>query len=173
MLNKIKLENILFLDVETVPELENFKDLTPEKQILWAQKSQYQRKEEYTPEAFYPRAGVWAEFGKIICFSVGHFVFERQLRKFRKTTSSGKEKTLLLEFKSLLNQYFNGPRHLLCAHNGKEFDFPFMARRMLIHKIQLPGKLNLFGKKPWEIPHLDTFELWKFEDYKHYTSLKL
>ena len=173
MLNKIKLENILFLDVETVPEVENFKNLTPEKQILWAQKSQYQRKDEYTPEAFYPRAGIWAEFGKIICISVGHFVFEGQLRKFRVTTFSGKEKKLLLEFKSLLNQHFNGPRHLLCAHNGKEFDFPFMARRMLIHKIQLPAKLNLFGKKPWEIPHLDTLELWKFGDYKHYTSLKL
>ena len=89
------------------------------------------------------------------------------------TTFSGKEKKLLLEFKSLLNQHFNGPRHLLCAHNGKEFDFPFMARRMLIHKIQLPAKLNLYGKKPWEIPHLDTLELWKFGDYKHYTSLKL
>ena len=89
------------------------------------------------------------------------------------TTFSGKEKKLLLEFKSLLNQHFNGPRHLLCAHNGKEFDFPFMARRMLINKIQLPAKLNLFGKKPWEIPHLDTLELWKFGDYKHYTSLKL
>ena len=73
----------------------------------------------------------------------------------------------------MLNQHFNGPRHLLCAHNGKEFDFPFMARRMLIHKIQLPAKLNLCGKKPWEIPHLDTLELWKFGDYKHYTSLKL
>ena len=173
MLDKIKLENILFLDVETVPELENFKNLTPEKQILWAQKSQYQRKDEYTPEAFYPRAGIWAEFGKIICISVGHFVFEGLLRKFRITTFSGKEKKLLLEFKSLLNQHFNGPRHLLCAHNGKEFDFPFMARRMLIHKIQLPAKLNLCGKKPWEIPHLDTLELWKFGDYKHYTSLKL
>ena len=173
MLNKIKLENILFLDVETVPEFENFKDLTPEKQILWAQKSQYQRKEEYTPEAFYPRAGIWAEFGKIICISVGHFVFEGQLRKFRMTTFYGKEKTLLLEFNSLLNQHFNGPRHLLCAHNGKEFDFPFMARRMLIHKIQLPAKLNLFGKKPWEIPHLDNLKLWKFGNYKHYTSLKL
>ena len=92
MLNKIKLEN--------------FKNLTPEKQILWAQKSQYQRKDEYTPEAFYPRAGIWAEFGKIICISVGHFVFEGQLRKFRITTFSGKEKKLLLEFKSLLNQHF-------------------------------------------------------------------
>lgn len=173
MLNKIKLENILFLDVETVPEVENFKNLTPEKQILWAQKSQYQRKDEYTPEAFYPRSGIWAEFGKIICISVGHFVFEGLLRKFRMTTFSGKEKKLLSEFKSLLNQHFNGPRHLLCAHNGKEFDFPFMARRMLIHKIQLPAKLNLCGKKPWEIPHLDTLELWKFGDYKHYTSLKL
>ena len=159
MLNKIKLEN--------------FKNLTPEKQILWAQKSQYQRKDEYTPKAFYPWAGIWAEFGKIICISIGHFVFKGQLRKFRMTTFSGKEKKLLLEFKSLLNQHFNGPRHLLCAHNGKEFDFPFMARRMLIHKIQLPAKLNLCGKKPWEIPHLDTLELWKFGDYKHYTSLKL
>ena len=173
MLNKIKLENILFLDVETVPELENFKDLTPEKQILWAQKFQYQRKEESTPEAFYPRAGIWAEFGKIICISVGHFVFEDQFRKFRLTTFSGEEKELLLDFKTLVDKHFNGPRHLLCAHNGKEFDFPFIARRMLIHKIQLPAKLNLFGKKPWEVPHLDTLELWKFGDYKHYTSLKL
>lgn len=44
---------------------------------------------------------------------------------------------------------------------------------MIIHGIELPLKLNLFGKKPWEVPHLDTLELWKFGDFKHYTSLKL
>src|SRR5690606_21443851 len=77
------------------------------------------------------------------------------------------------DFKNLLDTHFNRPEHLLCAHNGKEFDFPYIARRMLIHGISLPGKLDLFGKKPWEVPHLDTLELWKFGDYKHYTSLKL
>ena len=173
MLNKINLENVLFLDIETVPEAQDFDELTAEKQALWAKKSQYQRKEDLTPEEFYPRAGIWAEFGKIICISVGHFILETDSKKFRITTFTGKEKDLLLEFKELLDKYFNGRRHLLCAHNGKEFDFPFIARRMLIHKIELPSKLNLFGKKPWEIPHLDTLELWKLGDYKHYTSLKL
>lgn len=173
MLNKINLENVLFLDIETVPEAQDFDDLTAEKQALWAKKSQYQRKEDFSPKAFYPRAGIWAEFGKIICISVGHFMLEADSKKFRITTFTGKEKTLLLEFKELLDKHFNGRRHLLSAHNGKEFDFPFIARRMLIHKIELPSKLNLFGKKPWEIPHLDTLELWKFGDYKHYTSLKL
>ena len=78
-----------------------------------------------------------------------------------------------MEFKELLDKHFNGLNHLLCAHNGKEFDFPYIARRMIINKIDLPTKLNLFGKKPWEIPHLDTMELWKFGDYKHYSSLQL
>ena len=173
MLNKINLENVLFLDIETVSEVQNFNELTAEKQALWAKKTQYQRKEDFCPEAFYPRAGIWAEFGKIICISVGHFILETDSKKFRITTFTGKEKELLLEFKELLDKHFNDRRHLLCAHNGKEFDFPFIARRMLIHKIELPSKLNLFGKKPWEIPHLDPLELWKFGDYKHYTSLKL
>ena len=83
------------------------------------------------------------------------------------------EKEILEGFKNLLDSHFNRNEHVLCAHNGKEFDFPYIARRMIIHRIELPNKLNLFGKKPWEIPHLDTMELWKFGDYKHYTSLKL
>ena len=83
------------------------------------------------------------------------------------------EKEVLENFKNLLNSHFNRNEQVLCAHNGKEFDFPYIARRMIIHKIDLPKKLNLFGKKPWEIPHLDTMELWKFGDYKHYSSLKL
>ena len=83
------------------------------------------------------------------------------------------EKELLVDFKKLLDAHFNKSEHVLCAHNGKEFDFPYIARRMIVQRIELPKKLNLFGKKPWEIPHLDTMELWKFGDYKHYSSLKL
>lgn len=173
MLSKLKLEYILFLDIETVPEVEHFSDLSSEKQDLWAQKSQYQRKDDFSPEEYYHRAGIWAEFGKIICISVGYFAPEETSRSFRITTISGKEDSILKQFKSLLETHFNHPKHLLCAHNGKEFDFPYIARRMLIHNIKLPSKLNLFGKKPWEVPHLDTLELWKFGDYKHYTSLKL
>ena len=173
MLHKINLEHILFLDIETVPEKERFDALDNTKQELWEQKSQYQRKDEFTAEEFYDRAGIWAEFGKIICISVGYFNLRGDQRTFRTTTFHGEEPELLKEFKNLLNTHFNQSKHLLCGHNGKEFDFPYIARRMIIHGIELPYKLNLFGKKPWEIPHLDTMELWKFGDYKHYTSLKL
>nr|BFF36064.1 3'-5' exonuclease [Tenacibaculum mesophilum] len=174
MLNKINLQNILFLDIETVPEVELFADLSPEMQELYALKTQYQRKDEFTPEEFYHRAGIWAEFGKMICISVGYFVERKGINQLRVTSFYGdNEHKLLVDFKNLLDTHFNHPNHLLCAHNGKEFDFPYIARRMIINQIELPNKLNLFGKKPWEVPHLDTMDLWKFGDYKHYTSLKL
>tara|TARA_R110002020_G_scaffold259768_2_gene473810 strand:- start:161947 stop:162660 length:714 start_codon:yes stop_codon:yes gene_type:complete len=173
MLTRIKLENILFLDIETVPEVKSFGLLSEEMQQLYADKTKYQRKEEFTAEEFYDRAGIWAEFGKIICLSVGYFKIQGENRNFRTTSFSGEEEDILKEFKTLLETHFNKPQHVLCAHNGKEFDYPFIARRMIVNAIELPFKLNFFGKKPWEVPHLDTLELWKFGDYKHYTSLKL
>ncbi|WP_306012763.1 MULTISPECIES: 3'-5' exonuclease [unclassified Allomuricauda] len=173
MLYKLNLEHILFLDIETVPQHPNFTDLEETAQLLWEQKTQYQRKDEYTPEEFYERAGIWAEFGKIVCISVGYFVHRGEQRNFRVTSFYGEEIEILKQFKQLLQDHFSQTKHLLCAHNGKEFDFPYIARRMVINGINLPYKLDLFGKKPWEVPHLDTMELWKFGDYKHYTSLKL
>jgi predicted PolB exonuclease-like 3'-5' exonuclease len=173
MLNNIQLDNILFLDIETVPETEHFSDLDSDFQELFAQKTQYQRKEDVSPEEFYERAGIWAEFGKIICISVGYFTQKNGERQFRVTTFQGDEERLLLDFSNLINNHFNLPQHVMCGHNVKEFDFPFIARRMLIHGIKIPDKLNLMGKKPWEVSHLDTLELWKFGDYKHFTSLKL
>jgi DNA polymerase elongation subunit (family B) len=173
MISKLNLEYILFLDIETVPETEHFSDLDETKQQLWELKSQYQRRDEYTAEEFYDRAGIWAEFGKIVCISVGYFTYQGDVRTFRVTSFYGDEIKILKDFKTLLISHFSQTKHLLCAHNGKEFDFPYIARRMIIHHIELPYKLNLFGKKPWEVPHLDTLELWKFGDYKTYTSLKL
>ncbi len=173
MLKRIKLENVLFLDIETVPLYESFSELEETTQQLWEQKTNYQRKDEFTPEEFYDRAGIWAEFGKIVCISVGYFVFKGDIRNFRVTTFHGEEITILNDFKTLLETHYNKPQHLLCAHNGKEFDFPYIARRMIINSVDIPFKLNLFGKKPWEVPHLDTLELWKFGDYKTFTSLKL
>ncbi|WP_299883839.1 3'-5' exonuclease [uncultured Lacinutrix sp.] len=173
MISKLNLENILFLDIETVPETQYFNELDKTKQELWEAKSRYQRKEEFSAEEFYDRAGIWAEFGKIICISVGYFTMQGDTRLFRTTSFYGEERKLLVEFKNLLISHFSQTKHLLCAHNGKEFDFPYIARRMIINNIELPYKLNLIGKKPWEVPHLDTLELWKFGDYKTYTSLKL
>jgi uncharacterized protein YprB with RNaseH-like and TPR domain len=168
------LNNILFLDIETVPEEENLNLLYKNSQELFEQKTQYQRKDEFTAEEFYNRAGIWAEFGKIICISVGYFVEVEKKRQLRLRSFFGDDEyKLLTEFKVLLDTHFAKKSNLLCAHNGKEFDFPFLSRRMIIHQIELPKKLNLFGKKPWEVPHLDTLEMWKFGDYKHYTSLKL
>jgi len=174
MISKLNLEHILFLDIETVPETENFSDLDKTKQDLWDAKSRYQRKEEFSAEEFYDRAGIWAEFGKIVCISVGYFNNKDKKKQLRIRSFFGDdEHKILTDFKQLLDKHFAKKSNILCAHNGKEFDFPFIARRMIVHQIELPKKLNLFGKKPWEVSHLDTLELWKFGDYKHYTSLKL
>lgn len=173
MLNKINLEDILFLDIETVPLFEDFSQLSETEQFLWDEKTKYQRKDEFSAEDFYDRAGIWAEFGKIVCISVGFFSFRANQRSFRLTSFVGDEEKILCDFSQLLERHFSRPNKLLCAHNGKEFDFPYIVRRMIINHLPIPSKLQMFGKKPWEIPHLDTLELWKFGDYKHFTSLKL
>jgi 3'-5' exonuclease len=173
MIEKIRLENILFLDIETVPEQEHYGLIDDETQELYALKTQYQRKDDFTAEEFYDRAGIWAEFGKIVCLSAGYFTFRGDIRHFRVTSFHGDEVSILKDFSNLLNNYFSQPQHIMCGHNAKEFDFPFIAHRMIINSLPIPPKLNLFGKKPWEVPHLDTMELWKFGDYKSFTSLKL
>lgn len=173
MIDKIVLSNILFLDIETVPQNEFYNDLSSEAQELFSEKTQYQRKDEISAEEFYEKAGIWAEFGKIICISVGYFTIKNAERQFRTKSFYGDEKELLLNFNQLIGSHFSNPAFVFCGHNIKEFDIPYLCRRMLINQIQIPEKLQLFGRKPWEISHLDTLELWKFGDFKHYTSLKL
>lgn len=172
MLKDLKLENVLFLDIETVPASPSF-DMIPEKmQRLWEKKAEQLRRNnpDQTADALYPRAGIYAEFGKIICISCGY----TNGNDFRiKSFYGHDEKIILEEFAQLLEIHFNTKHHLLCAHNGKEFDFPYIARRMLVNMVELPEIINFAGKKPWEVRHLDTMELWKFGDYKHFTSLEL
>ena len=175
MLSQTKTQNILFLDIETVPVKENFEDLDTTFQTLWAEKTTWQRKDETTASEFYKmKAGVMAEFAKIICISVGYLFTEKGENHFRiKSFYGDNEKLIISEFNDLLNSEFNKNQHQLCAHNGKEFDFPFIARRILINGLKLPKLLDIAAKKPWEVSHLDTMELWRFGDYKHYTSIKL
>ena len=175
MLEQIKIKNVLFLDIETVPIKENFEDLSATFQKLWEEKTDWQRKDDISPSDFYKlKAGIMAEFAKIICISVGYLFTEKSENHFRiKSFYGDDEKQIITDFNTLLNSQFNKKQHQLCAHNGKEFDFPFIARRTLINELKLPKLLDIAGKKPWEINHLDTMELWKFGDYKHYISIKL
>jgi DNA polymerase elongation subunit (family B) len=171
-LEQIDLSQIFFLDIETVSQSASFNELDEEWQALWADKTRWQRKDEISAEEFYPqRAGILAEFAKVACVSIGFFErVDGHPRRFRVTSFYGKdEKQILEELSVPLSRH----QYLLCAHNGKEFDFPFLARRYVINGLELPSPLNIQGKKPWEIQHLDTMELWKFGDYKHFTSLKL
>ncbi len=168
------LHRILFLDIETVSLEAHFEELTKNEQLLFEKKTAYKRKEGETPGDFYKNAGIWAEFGKVICISTAVLTGQEKAPEIVLKSFYGDDETqILVDFKLFLDQNFNSKSHLLCAHNGKEFDFPFLARRMIINQIALPDILNLFGKKPWQIRHLDTMELWKFGDYKHYTSLDL
>lgn len=171
MLKKVNIENILFLDIETVPRWEDFSQMPENFQKLWAHKTQFLSSEkELSPADVYERAGIYAEFGKIICISVA-FVRGGGIKV--KSFFGDDEKVLLKEFALLLTQYYNKEQHNLCAHNGKEFDFPYIVRRMLVNGVEVPDILDLAGKKPWEVKLLDTMELWKFGDYKNYTSLEL
>jgi predicted PolB exonuclease-like 3'-5' exonuclease len=168
------IDNILFLDIETVPEFRHFENLSHEKRHLWESKTRFQRKADDTPQGFYERAGIYAEFGRIICIGAGYFDKSEGERRFRlHSFRDDDEKTLLVRFVKLLDERFSGKHSRLCAHNGKEFDFPFICRRMVVHDLKLPTALNVSGKKPWETSFVDTLECWKFGDHKNYTSLQL
>ena len=175
MLQNINYNKILFFDIETVPLTYEFKDLEERAQGLWDRKTRFlQGRDNLSPDELYEKAGIYAEFGKVVCISMG-FVLQKggetQIRV--KSIANENEKILLQEYIDLLNSYYNSPDFLFCAHNGKEFDIPFLCRRILINGLKLPFILNVSGKKPWEIKHLDTMELWKFGDFKNYTSLDL
>ncbi|MCE2847180.1 MAG: 3'-5' exonuclease [Sphingobacteriales bacterium] len=178
MLNQIAATNILCLDIETVPQHPSLDQVPDELRAMWLRKASNLKNEEaLSEELFYRRAGIYAEFGKIICISTGFLHVKDGTRQFRLRSFYGDdEATLLREFSSLLAQIHSsrkGQPMILCGHNAKEFDFPYICRRMVINGILLPPQLDNAGKKPWDVPLLDTMELWKFGDYKSFTPLNL
>lgn len=172
----IPLGNILFLDIETVSQQPSFENLPDEWQGLWKKKAEVllRNKEDETHESIYGRAAIYAEFGKVVCISCGVLQGTGTDRKIvLKSFCCDDEAQLLQDFAEMLTKWSTGAGKYLCAHNGKEFDFPYLCRRMTVHRIGIPPLLHLSGKKPWEVSHLDTMELWKFGDFKSYTSLNL
>jgi len=175
MLDKINPFNILFLDIETVPQKPSFGELPEKFRYFWEKKAERIRDEDESAEDVYHRAGIYSEFGKIVCISVG-VLKNGTVSKYGfrvKSFYGSDEKKLLQGFSEMVKRFSSKEDPRLCAHNGKEFDFPYIVRRMLINRLPVPEILNVPGKKPWEVPFLDTMELWKFGDYKNYTSLDL
>jgi DNA polymerase elongation subunit (family B) len=174
MLERINLKNVLVIDIETVPQHSSYSELSPEWKELWKKKVQRELKEGLTPEGLYQRAGIFAEFGKIICICAGYFYDNGGGLSFKvKAFYGDDEKKVLTEFCDTLNKSFSTDEHMLCGHNSREFDFPYIARRCLVNGVEIPFLLNNSGKKPWEVQLLDTMDLWKFGDYKSFTSLNL
>lgn len=174
MLDSTKVEDVLFLDIETVPQSPSGDKLNPAMKALWDKKSKLFRNPDQSSEEVYERAGIYSEFGKIICISVG-YIKDKNPYSFRlKSFYGDDEKKLISEFSEMLNKFCATRKEaVLCAHNGKEFDFPYIARRMIINRMIIPEILDNAGKKPWEVKLLDTMDLWKFGDFKNYTSLDL
>lgn len=177
-----KLHKILFIDIETVPQTRSFEELSEEMQQLWdikynmlSRKMSDKYPEEMTSaEGYENSAGIYSEFGKIICISVGFIPESKKTADFRIKSFAGKdEKELLLAFSELVNRFFTSDEHNFCGHNIKEFDVPYICRRMLINNLPLPKALQINAKKPWEVNIMDTLDFWKFGDYKNYTSLRL
>lgn len=177
MLNDIRKENILFIDVETVPQYKSYESLPDSKKKFWDHKAALESKklgahEDQSAEVLYKRAGIYSEFGKVICISSGYIKTNNGISSlYIKSFYGHDERTVLTNFAEMISKL--SPSWYLCAHNGKEFDFPYLCRRMVINGLEIPATLDLAGKKPWEVKHLDTMELWKFGDYKSYVSLDL
>jgi len=172
----VPLQNILFLDIETVSQYASYDGMPDEWKELWSKKAEVllRNKENHTTESVYERAGIYAEFGKVICISCGIVQVNGNRKKLLlKSFSGDDEKGMLSSFCDMISKWAAEGNKYLCAHNGKEFDFPYLCRRMVINDVCVPAVLAISGKKPWEVNHLDTMELWKFGDFKNYTSLNL
>lgn len=168
------LKNLLFIDIETVSLFETYDNLDPSLKLLWDKKALFISETDTIESLYFEKAGIFAEFGKIITISMGYFFQKNDQMCFKLKSLYGEdEKKILNDFNSIIANKSNKDKLILCAHNGKEFDYPYLCRRMLINNIPLPKALHQCSKKPWEVKHLDTLEMWKFGDRKNYTSLEL
>jgi 3'-5' exonuclease len=176
MLDNLNIEEILFIDIETIPLVPEYGELTEKWKELWEHKMQFQIVNGEPAEDLYERAGIYAEFGRIICISAGYVTQKKGELFFRvKSFYNEDEKKLISDFFNAWEKFLKKGKRRLCAHNGQEFDYPYIARRALVNGLKLPKILNISGAKPWEIKDqlIDTLQLWKFGDFKHYTSLSL
>ena len=176
MLTNLNIDEILFLDIETVPLAPEYAKLSENWQKLWEHKMQFKMDGSESADELYDRAGIYAEFGRIVCISAGYVTQKKGEYFFRvKSFYDDDEKKLIGDFFNAWERFARSGKRRLCGHNAQEFDFPYIARRALVNNLKLPRIFDIAGAKPWEVKEMliDTLQLWKFGDYKHYTSLSL
>ncbi len=175
MSEEIPLHRILFLDIETAPAFPGYQEMDPAMQRHWDSRAKYLMRStpSTSEELYFDRAGIYAEFARVVCIGMGIFTKQGTFRLH--AIHHEEEERILREFKALLDKHYHEVEHSwICGHNIREFDIPFLCRRMLIHGIRLPNILSLSGKKAWQVPQLiDTMDMWKFGDQKHFVSLDL
>ena len=173
MISSIPIQNILFLDIETVPQYPSFESVPDEWKELWSAKAAalLRNREDETVERIYERAGIYAEFGKIVCISCGVVQGSENNRKLAIKSFAGQDERMILSsFCDMLTKWSATETKYLCAHNGKEFDFPYICRRLIINRLPIPVVLNIAGKKPWEVTHLDTMECFTTDSSGYYPT---
>jgi len=174
MLEHIELRSLLFIDIETATQFSQFNQTEKDTQNLWIEKSKYWGDDKSVNEWYIEKGALYAEFSKVISIAIGFFYKEGDFIKLRIKSLQGTEKDLLQELIELMNRSFNNVnKYRLCGHNIKNFDIPFLSRRMLANGLRIPSLLNVHAFKPWEMPILDTMQIWRFGDYKQYASLSL
>jgi len=170
------IHDILFLDIETVPALPDYGLLPDTMKRLWSRKAARIRNTpaDSDEHLYNTRAGIYAEFGRVIAIGIGRFETDEDgFPRFNSHVFAQEdEHELLVAFRRHMVN-IDSVNLRLCAHNGKEFDFPYLCRRMIVNGLPLPPALDMSGRKPWEVGHIDTMEYWKFGDHKQFTSLEL
>lgn len=179
---KQNLKRILFVDIETATCASNYGELDDDLKLFWRlRQERYNHKDAYLSEeelwqTFNDKAAIYAEYARVVCISMGVLTSDDEGAEFRvKNLFATEEYDLLTQFADILNAHYYDPfSAFICGHNIREFDIPFLCRRFIINGIPLPSFINITGQKPWQVHHLlDTLDLWKFGDYKHYSSLDL
>jgi hypothetical protein len=201
ILRHVDLTRVFFVDIETVPGHATHADLPEAFHPLWQKFCEKRHSKELADGLshadLFAQGGLYAEFGKIVCISVGMFRhLKDETLEFRvKSFASDDECEVLRGFADMLgarrpygNRLYGATTSIkdrdkvdhrndpffLCAHNGREFDYGYLGRRMLICGQAIPPMLDVAGHKAWDLPHLlDTMELWKFGDNKGTISLPL
>lgn len=165
------LQELIFIDIETVSQTPNYNDNSEEIKKIWQKKMRYEVERSQLPEEelYQQKAAIFAEFGKIICISVGMWSQAEQTLKIK--SFYGKQEHELLSSFIAFCQKLKSKKYMFCGHNIKEFDIPYICRRLLINDFKIPEILDFQNKKPWDVQMIDTLQFWKFGDYKHYVSL--
>ena len=176
-----QLKNIVFFDIETAGSHESLDALQEDNPLLatlWSKRCEYLREKfeenkDLTDEELYlNKAALHPEFNRIVCASFGRIAGDVDSTSMIIKSYSGDDESEILDGIDKVLTKFN--KMNLCGHNIKRFDIPVMGKRFLINGKKLPKSLMIYDSKPWELPFIDTSDIWSFGAWQEgFASLEL